>query len=212
MRRFLALIAAPLLLAAAPADLAGEYRLSGVHEAAGGLELTADGRFRYGLSYGALDEQAEGTWRLEGNRVRLTTDPPPRPPEWTLVYQEKGEPALFQILLEGVSGQPIATNIEVQVRLRDGSVEKASTRAEWLEAPLDGGQVPVSLQFHVPVFEVSSPEFPIDLDKGHRLRFRLDPRDMGVRNFQDWPLEIRDGLLAPPDAPSGQGFRRVGKE
>lgn len=210
MRRFPALLCVPLLLAAAPADFVGEYRLSGVHEAAGALELTADGRFRYGLSYGALDEQAEGRWRLEGNRILLTTDPPPRPPEWTLVHVEKGDPALFQILLEGVSGQPVA-NIEVEVRMRDGSEEKASTRAEWLEAPLDGGQVPVSLQFHVPVFEVSSPEFAIDLEKGHRLRFRLDPRDMGVRNFQDWPLDIREGLLAPPDAPAGQGFRRAGK-
>ena len=211
MRILLALLAAPLLLVAAPADLAGEYHLSGVQEAAGGLELTADGRFRYGLSYGALDEQAEGKWRLEGNRVLLTTDPPPRPPEWTLVYQEKGEPALFQVLLEGVSGQPIA-NIEVKVRMRDGTEEKASTRAEWLEAELDAAHVPVSLQFHVPVFEISSPEFPIDLEKGHRLRFRLDPRDMGVRNFQDWPLKIRDDLLAPADAPGNQGFRRVGKE
>ena len=33
--------------------------LARVREAAGGLELSADGRFSYGLSYGALDETAE---------------------------------------------------------------------------------------------------------------------------------------------------------
>lgn len=208
MRRFLALALLPLLAAAAPAELAGVYMLTGVREAAGGLELLADGRFRYGMSYGALDEQAEGKWRQDGNRIFLTTDPAPSPPEWTLAAAEKGDPGLFQVLLENPSGQPVA-NIGVKVRMRDGSTEEASTRSEWLEAPLGGGRVPVALRFHIPVFEVSSPEFPIDLEKGHRLRFRLDPKDLGVRDFRDWPLDLRGDLLAPPDAPAGQGFRRT---
>ena len=49
-------LAALLLLAATPAfaGVEGVYRLEGVREAASGLELTADGHFRYGLTYGAL--------------------------------------------------------------------------------------------------------------------------------------------------------------
>lgn len=208
MRPFLAFALAPLLAAAAPAELAGQYALRGLREAAGGLELLADGRFRYGMSYGALDEQAGGKWRLDGNSVRLTTDPSPRPPEWAQVSVEKGDPALFALMLENPAGQPIP-NIEVHVRLQDGSVERANTRSDWMEAPLDAAHQPVAVRFHIPVFEVSSPEFPIDLAKGHRLRFRLDPRDLGMRDFRDWPLEIRGDVLAPPEAPDGVGFRRV---
>jgi hypothetical protein len=200
-----------LLAGAAPMSptemLVGQYALSGVREAAGGLELGADGRFRYGLSYGALDEQAEGRWRREGNRVLLTTDPPPRAPDWSLVLAEPGDPKLFALILEGPEGRPIP-NIEVEVRMRDGSVERAQTRAEWLEAELDG-RVPVAITFRIPVFDAASPSFAIDVAKARKYRFRLDPRDLGVRDFRDWPLEIRGDLLAPPDGPQGQGFRRM---
>jgi hypothetical protein len=197
-----------LLGGAAPADrLVGQYALSGVREAAGGLELGADGRFRYGFTYGALDEQAEGRWRLEGKRVLLTTDPAPRAPDWSLVAAEAGDPKLFALVLEGTDGRPIP-NIEVEVRMQDGSVEQAQTRSEWLEAELEGRK-PVAVTFRIPVFDVGSPSFPIDVAKARKYRFRLDPRDLGVRDFRDWPLEVKGDLLAPPDAPEGQGFRRM---
>jgi hypothetical protein len=181
--------------------------LVGVREAAGGLELGPDGRFRYGFTYGALDEQASGRWRTEGNRILLTTDPAPIPPEWTLVAAEPGDPKLFALILEGPTGSPIP-NIEVEVRMRDGSVEAAQTRAGWMEAELDGRE-PVSVSFRIPVFDVGSPAFPIDVAKARRIRVRLDPKDLGVRDFRDWPLEVRGDLLAPPGAPEGQGFRRM---
>ncbi|MCG2840456.1 hypothetical protein L6Q21_05620 [Sandaracinobacter sp. RS1-74] len=211
------LAAAPAALAAAPgtesasaenASLAGQYMLMGVREAAAGLELLGDGRFRYGLSYGALDEQAEGNWRREGNRILLTTSPEPRPPEWTLAETEKGEPKQFALLLEGANGRPIR-DVEVELRLSDGSIVEARTGTDWLEAPLEAGAVPVAVRFRIPLFDARSPEFAVDLAKGHRLRFRLDPRDLGTRDFRDWPLEIREGALVPPGAPEGQDFRKV---
>jgi hypothetical protein len=193
---------------AEPAPLAGSYMLVGVREAAGGLELKADGRFRYAFTYGALDEQAEGRWRLDGNRVLLTTDPTPKPPEWSLVVAEPGDPKVFALILEGPNGEAIP-NIEVKVGMADGSVETGQTIREWLEADLDGVRKPVSVSFRVPVFEITSPSFPVDVARNRRYRFRLDPRDLGVRDFLDWPLEIRGDMLAPPDAPQGEGFRRM---
>jgi hypothetical protein len=53
-----------------PASLAGVYD-GGQMEMAAGLELTKDGKFRYMLSYGALDEAAAGTWSATGNAVTL---------------------------------------------------------------------------------------------------------------------------------------------
>jgi hypothetical protein len=202
-----AIVAAAFLAAAAPASFEGAYMLVGLREAAGGLELQPGGRFRYAFTYGALDEQAEGRWRQQGNRILLTTDPAPRPPEWTLVLAEPGEPKLFALILEGPNGRPIP-NIEVEVRMQDGSVEKGATQSEWLEADLDG-RMPIAVTFRIPVFEVASPAFPVDVAKARRYRFRLDPRDLGVRDFRDWPLEMRGDLLAPPDAPEGEGFRRM---
>lgn len=53
-----------------PASLVGVYD-GGQIEIASGLELTKDGKFRYALSYGALDEAAAGTWSAAGNTVTL---------------------------------------------------------------------------------------------------------------------------------------------
>jgi hypothetical protein len=73
-------LAAILLLAAAPPsaaqDVAGLYEINQM-EMGGGLELRADGRFRYALEYGAVSEVAEGKWVAEDGTVRLTTDPMP---------------------------------------------------------------------------------------------------------------------------------------
>jgi hypothetical protein len=200
--------AAFLLSAAGPADLAGRYALSGVMEAAGGLELRPDGTFSYGLSYGALDEQAEGKWRVDGNRVLLTTSPTPQPPEFRLAEAIPGEPDLFRLKLENPSGAPIA-NIEVVAKLANGSEERTQTRTDWLEAPLDPAHQPVSVRFIIPVFDVTSPAFPVDVKQARSYRFVLDPKDLGVRDFRDWPLEIRGDLLAPEGAPGSQGFRRL---
>ena len=68
-----------LLLAGAP-QFAGLYEINQM-EMAGGLELKADGRFRYALDYGAVSEEAEGKWVADGDGVRLTTDPMPPPAE-----------------------------------------------------------------------------------------------------------------------------------
>jgi hypothetical protein len=56
-----------------PTSLVGVYD-GGQMEIAAGLELTGDGHFRYGLSYGALDEGAAGTWAAAGDAVTLTVE------------------------------------------------------------------------------------------------------------------------------------------
>lgn len=202
------LLAAALLIGAAPPPLAGVYELAGVREAAGGLELRADGSFRYALSYGALDEQAEGRWRQEGSRVLLTTVPTPRPPAFSRAAAEPGDPAQFELRLDNPAGQPIP-NIEVIVTLADGSKHRAQTQQDWLQAPLDAAHRPVSVMFRIPVFDVESPLLPLEIDRLHRYRFTLDPGDLGMRDFRDWPLEVKGDLLVPEGARESEGFRRL---
>lgn len=57
--------------------LVGTYYLSNVREVGSGLQLAADGRFQYVLSYGAHDEAAQGRWQLRGQSVEFSTDPRP---------------------------------------------------------------------------------------------------------------------------------------
>ena len=72
-------LAAALILASASVaepNFAGLYEINQM-EMAGGLELKPDGRFRYAFDYGAVSEEAEGKWSVDGGMVLLTTDPMP---------------------------------------------------------------------------------------------------------------------------------------
>lgn len=74
------LAVAAILVGAVPApavpDLSGYYETQQI-EVAAGLELQPGGHFRYVLTYGAVDEGAEGDWTFDGTAVRLTSNPVP---------------------------------------------------------------------------------------------------------------------------------------
>src|SRR5512139_3636091 len=64
--------------------VSGHYHLEGVHEVGSELLLLPDGRFQYFLAYGAYDENAAGTWRVEGGLIILNTSGGYIPPRFTL--------------------------------------------------------------------------------------------------------------------------------
>ena len=81
----------------AAADLAGLYETQQM-EVAAALELQPDGHFRYVLTYGAVDEAAEGEWTFDGASVHLTSSPMPadlNAPELANARFE-AEPLFFQ--------------------------------------------------------------------------------------------------------------------
>lgn len=59
---------------AAAKRFAGHYYLSGVMETGSELLLSKDGRFQWYISYGAVDQRAEGSWTLRQDRIVLTSD------------------------------------------------------------------------------------------------------------------------------------------
>lgn len=65
--------------AARAADVAGTYVLEGQREVAASLHLDRGGRFRFAMSYGAVDTEAQGSWVLRGDRLVLSTDAPGEP-------------------------------------------------------------------------------------------------------------------------------------
>src|SRR5882757_9583569 len=81
-----------------PAALVGAYDGNQM-EMAVGLELDRNGRFQYGMAYGALDEEAEGAWLAEGDHVLLTSDPV-TPPRFVFLGQKPAAVGKLQIALE----------------------------------------------------------------------------------------------------------------
>lgn len=88
-------LALSALLLATPAsaraadDLAGHYYLNGVREVGSELLLKPEGRFQWYLSYGAMDQQAEGAWKRAGDKVVLRTDPVPEGKGWAYVKEAR---------------------------------------------------------------------------------------------------------------------------
>ncbi|WP_292965097.1 hypothetical protein [Novosphingobium sp. UBA1939] len=71
-------LAAGAHAATADAAFVGHYYLSGVMETGSELLLRPDGTFAWYISYGAVDQSAEGTWLRDGDAVVLTASQPDR--------------------------------------------------------------------------------------------------------------------------------------
>ena len=64
-------VLAAVLLQPVDPSAVGFYR-STTMEVGAAIELEPDGHFLYGLDYGAVSEGGEGTWRVDGDVIRLT--------------------------------------------------------------------------------------------------------------------------------------------
>jgi hypothetical protein len=176
-----------------PKRLAGRYD-GGQTEMAAFLELQPDGRFRYALSYGALDEQAEGRWEPDGSHVRLTSAPT-TPPKFVLLGARPTDAATLEVALDlppGVSRQ----YFNARVKLADGRTLEPQFAEGGLEMPLAPGDRPVSIALLLPVFGLEGEPAPLPAGKGAAVRFRFEPNDIGKVAF------AREGLAVEP-----QGLR-----
>lgn len=191
-----------LAVAAAPADtgnaassaasLAGVYD-GGQTEMAAQLELDADGRFRYGMIYGALDEMAEGTWMAASDHVLLTSDPV-NPPRFLFLGQAAGEKGRLQVSLDlptGFSRQ----YFDVMVDFAQGPPSRAQMGEDGLDLPFGQDNPPVAASMVLPLFDVRSEPARIDPAKGYAMAFRFEPNDLGKVDFKGTALKIERGDL-----------------
>ncbi len=184
------LAAAAMAAASQPASLAGDYDGSQT-EIAAGLELHADGRFLYGLSYGALDEQAEGVWRADGGRVLLTSDPV-KAPQFSLSAQRQGTPNSLEIEVERPEQLPLGL-FDVAVSYRSGRMQIEQVSSDGL--PFAPDDPPVSVRLVLPIFDVAGDPVPIEPGKGYRLALRFAPNDLGKVDFRGTALRIEGEAL-----------------
>lgn len=173
--------------AAAQACRAGTYDGHQM-EMAAGLELNGDGRFRYGLSYGALDEEAAGRWESDGTNIFLTSDPV-TPPRFTLERKAAAPAGDFVVKLEvphGLSPQ----YFDVRLTFADGRTGQSQLREEGLVLPLEPGEQVVSATLLLAVYDLQSESFPVGAGGGTEAVFRFAPNDLGKVAFARAPLKI----------------------
>ena len=188
--------AGALLSAAAPpaaaAVIPGIYDGSQM-EMAVRLVLHPNGRFQYGLSYGALDEQAQGRWAEKDGRVLLTTEPTPKPPRFAIVSDTRAPDGAIHValddpeLLQGSSltmvvsyaGEPRPAFVEVE---EDGRL------------PVPPGKIVAALVPDLPVYTIPLQPYALT-PGGHRLVFRFEPNDLGVAAFDGEALVLDKGAL-----------------
>jgi len=217
-RAFVSMASSVLLVAAKSAvtgrAMAQSTSLVGTYdgrqmEMAAGLELLANGRFRYALAYGALDEQAAGKWTSGGDRVLLTSDPV-TPPRFVLVSQSRGAPGMLRVDLDvpkGVSRQ----YFNALITKANGQTERRQLAEDGLLLPFAAAEAPITLRLSVQMFDIASGPVRLDANTGYSVRFRFEPNDIGKVSFQATPLKLVNGELLLNRHGRTIRFRRTGQ-
>ena len=183
--------------ATAPRErVAGDYQLSGVMETASGLRLSADGTYRFFLSYGIADERDEGTWRVDGSAVVLTSTAPPTPPSYVFVRSSKESFPGARVSFEGegaraaavlTQGLVLANGREFALNEKSGDYMQTSSAAgpiQTIRLVLLGALREYPVHEHAPA------------DSAHNhFVFRVTPGNYGYVRFDAVPLRIGDDEL-----------------
>lgn len=188
-RLLFALIAGVGLLVATTAEArspyAGRYRVAEGPDTAGMLDLRADGSFRYFLSEGALDEQAEGTWTETGGDIRLNTEPKPLPPSWARGPDGGEGSATIRVVL--ADGRELA-GIDFRLGLEGGASMAGYTQAEGWSFAEPGERRIAWVELHEPIHGIASQRFAIAPPAAGGLLFVLTPNDIGTVDFNAAPM------------------------
>ena len=177
---------------ASPSQLVGTYDGHQM-EMAVGLELRSDGRFDYGLSYGALDESASGTWRVEGNKVLLTSDPVIAP-KFMLLEQRPAADGKTHLVLDLPKGWT-KQYFDAEISLADGRSVGGQLSDDSDTISLAPGDRPVSLRLALGVYDLRSDAFRLDGTAASTIHVRFEPNDLGRVAFTKTPLRIGNGDL-----------------
>lgn len=202
------IIGLALLSSAASADtgLAGRYRLAEGPDVAGGLEITADHRFRYGMSAGALDERSSGRWVADGAKVCLFTDPRPVPPAFALAAAPPAEPQTGTLLVTWPNGRGIA-GVDFVLGFAAGDPIEGYTQTYGWSLPQGETRLPAWVELAVPMHALKSPR--IALDGRAKVHVVLTPNDLGVVDFQGECFEAQGQAFVLKRGGGEMRFRRA---
>jgi len=181
------------VLLIAPAAIAGLYQAHQM-EVGAALELQKNGHFRYQLDYGAVSEQAEGDWTLDGKTVRLTTKPKPKSPSFELVRDDPAPVGEVTMSVEPPGFGAEGYRIEA-IGTDAASGQQGLVRTDSTGQVDSGGHRLSAIEPLVPVYGTPGGHFPLSQDRGHRLLLRFHANDLGRAAFDNEPLLFSDGSL-----------------
>ena len=165
----------------------------GQTELAARLVLKADGRFAYALSYGALDEQAQGRWVEKDGQVLLTTEPAPKPPRFAAISDTAKAGGAIEVALDDpdlLQGSPLTMVVTYADTPQPVFVEAGEDG----RLPVPPGKTVVSLVPDLPVFPIPLAPYAVK-PGGRRIVFRFEPNDIGTAGFASEPLAIEGAAL-----------------
>lgn len=189
---------------------AGDYRLVGEQDVASGIRLTPDGRFQYFLSAGALDERAEGRWRLAGRRVALVTEPKPKPATFSRAEAGRTGEAALTVRVGSPDGRGIA-GVDLRIGFDEGEPIEAYTQEDGWSLPAEETRIARWIELGVPMHRLASPRFPIDLAAGNALAFTLVPNDLGVLDFEGVAVTVEKKALIVERDGGRLRYERLGR-
>jgi hypothetical protein len=194
------------------ASLVGMYN-GGQMEVGAQMELLANGHFRYELAYGAMDEEAQGTWEFKDGAVFLTSVPAVKQPQYVVISDV---PDSRGGLWVKVSNGPVFEVAHQRLYLFYDSNFSATAHPDMVEVgddgkvPLPHGKMPKFIIPEIPIFPILNKPIPVTGDGGHLITLRFDKNDIGKGDFRALRLPIEDGVLVMtrPDLELELHFRR----
>ncbi len=188
-------LAAALILAqpaTARAEIEGRYRTNDGPDVVGLLEIAKDGRFRYQLIAGALDQAAQGRWEKKDGLVRLFTEPKPTPPTFRITAVEGGKDKPLA-RVTWLNGRGIA-GIDVRVGFSSGEPVEGYTQEDGWTLPLDESRTPIWIEIAEPIHRIASERS--DLLPGQVIEAIFVPNDLGIVAFDGALVEeSTDGVV-----------------
>ena len=189
---------------AAVADdgLAGRYRVDDGPDVASELILRPNGKFDYFLMAGSLDEQAQGSWQVDGETLRLMTIPKPVAAVFSRGPASTTADGKLVLHVTNPAGRGIAS-VHFTLGFDTGPPVKGYTQDHGWSLDERDKRIPRWIELSVPIYKLRSPRFPIDLSTGNEVTFILTPNDLGTIDFTGMQIDIqphrlimhRDGAL-----------------
>lgn len=173
--------------------LVGRYFLRGVRELGSELRLLQNGRFEFGLTYGALDETGAGEWRVVDGAVVLQSDGSPRVPSVQLLSAVGKSTDSIQVTVVDTAGRPLSgLTLDFSRKKADPAVAQSSRNGYTFRYAPGSPPTEIGVGVEMVEFRVA---FPLPQQPKAAYRFVFRPGDIGVRRFEAERLAIEPGSL-----------------
>lgn len=162
--------------------VAGTYCLRGVQEVGSCIRLSPEGQFEYFLAYGAYDESAEGTWRIDGGDVVLDSPAYDKRPGFAFKRLQAAPSGGYDVVVESKSGQPLP-GIEVSVACDGRTAGSGITQQDGFAVACTSA--PTAVTLGLSMFGLAPQSIDVathaGADKGYV--FEFEPGDLGKKRF-----------------------------